>query len=330
MMRLPKFKYLRPKNVAEACRMLAGEGPTTAVVAGGTDLYPNMKRRHQMPKTLIGLRHLPELKGFDGDRVGAGEFLSDLERSPRLRAAYPGLWTAVHSISTPVLRNMGTIGGNVCLDTRCTYYNQNYEWRRGINFCMKCDGTTCWVAPSSDLCLAINSSDTAPVLCAMKARFRLLSAEGERVVEAKEFYQKDGIRYLRKRPDELLTDIFLPPADGASTTLGLLRAGTYLKLRRRGAFDFPVLGAAVCLWFDGRTVREAQIFLNAVSMSPLEVTEAQNAVIGSDLNDDAVSRAAEAAFVAAKPMDNADFHLHWRKEMARQFVRKALAELRPR
>lgn len=322
MMRLPKFTYLRPKSVAEALRMLSDEGPRAMPVAGGTDLYPNMKRRHQQPGTLIGLRGLKELKGAVGERIGAGEILSSLEKNSRLRDRYPALWTAIHSISTPILRNMGTIGGNVCLDTRCTYYNQNYEWRRAINFCMKCDGDVCWVAPSSKVCLAINSSDTAPVLCAMGARFRLQSVDGERVIQAKDFYENDGIHYLRKRPNELLTDILLPKPNGTRSV--------YLKLRRRGAFDFPVLGVAVSLTLERRRVKEARVFLNAVSMSPLEATEAEQAVIGRELNDDTIAAAGDAAFVVAKPMDNADFHLHWRKEMARQLVRKALKELRPR
>jgi 4-hydroxybenzoyl-CoA reductase subunit beta len=322
MMRLPKFKYLRPGTLAEACRMLACEGPTASVVAGGTDLYPNMKRRHQMPGTLIGLRHLGELKGVEGERIGAGEILSDLERNARLGAEHPALSAAIRSISTPVLRNMGTIGGNVCLDTRCTYYNQNYEWRRAIHFCMKCEGKTCWVAPSSDVCLAINSSDTAPVLWATGARLRLVSVDGERVIAAADLYQKDGIRFLRKRPNEILADVLLPRPNGGRAT--------YLKLRRRGAFDFPVLGVAACLRFEGKRVRDAKVVLNAVSMAPLEVEGAARAVVGTELDDDSVARAAEAAFAAAKPMDNADFHLHWRKEMARHFVRKALVELRPR
>ncbi len=322
MMRLPRFKYLRPRTLADACRMLAGEGPTAMVVAGGTDLYPNMKRRHQRPATLIGLRGLREIKGVEGGRVGAGETLTDLERNAHLRAAWPALWAAIHSISTPILRNMGTIGGNVCLDTRCTYYDQNHEWRRAINFCMKCDGTICWVAPSSKTCLAINSSDTAPVLCALGARLRLVSTDGERVIGAEDLYRNDGIHYLKKRPHEILADVLLPRPNGTKAV--------YLKLRRRGAFDFPVLGVAIALEFDGRTVRDAKVYLNAVSMSPLRVLEAERAVVGGDLNGDSIARAGDAAFVAAKPMDNADYHLHWRKEMARQFVQRALGELRPR
>jgi CO/xanthine dehydrogenase FAD-binding subunit len=187
---------------------------------------------------------------------------------------------------------------------------------------MKCDGTTCWVAPSSDTCLAINSSDTAPVLCAIGAKFRLQRADGERMIDARDFYQKDGIRYLRKRPDELLTDILLPKPNGWKAT--------YLKLRRRGAFDFPVLGVAACLEFKGKVVSSAKIYLNAVSMSPIEAIEAERAIMGQELNERSISAAGDAAFVVAKPMDNADFHLHWRKEMARQYVQKALNDLRPR
>jgi len=322
MMRLPPFRYLRPRTVAEACRMLSGEGPTAAVVAGGTDLYPNMKRRHQRPRTVIALGHLGALRGTDERRIGAGEKLSALEKNPRIRQGWPALWSAIRTISTPVLRNMGTIGGNVCLDTRCTYYNQTHEWRRAIHFCMKCDGTTCWVAPSSGTCLAINSSDTAPVLCALGARLRLESVQGERVIDAKDLFRKDGIHYLSKRPDEILTDILLPPAEAGRSA--------YLKLRRRGAFDFPVLGVAVWLQFEGRIVTGARVFLNAVSMSPLEVLGAQEALLGHELGERSMTAAGDAAFAAAKPMDNADFHLHWRKEMARRYVLKALEEVRPR
>ena len=147
--------------------MLASEGPGAVVVAGGTDLYPNMKRRHQTPGVLVALRRVAELRGVtetsDGTlRLGPAATLSSLERDPVLRGRHPALWTAVRSISTPLLRNMGTIGGNLLLDTRCNYYNQSHEWRRAINFCLKCEGDTCWVAPSSDRCWAVNSSDSAP------------------------------------------------------------------------------------------------------------------------------------------------------------------------
>ncbi len=300
--------------------MLAQEGPIAMVVAGGTDLFPNMKRRHQMPKTLIGLRRVDELRGIRGNRIGPNTPLSELEHDARFRDEYPAVWKAIRSISTPILRNMGTLGGNLCLDTRCNYYNQNYEWRRAIHFCMKYEGTTCWVAPSSKTCLAVNSSDGAPVMCAIGARLHFLSKDGERVIEAKDLYVNDGIRYLRKRPEELLVDIELPHPNGWRAT--------YRKLRRREAFDFPVLGVAVRLAFDGEIVRDARIWLGAVASAPIQARDSEDAIRGKRLTDDAIAQAADLAFRPAKPMDNTDFHLHWRKEMVRHFVREALRELR--
>jgi 4-hydroxybenzoyl-CoA reductase subunit beta len=326
MMRLPKFRYVAPAGVPEAAAILHGEGPRAMVVAGGTDLYPNMKRRHQAPQVVIGLRNISGLRGVRGTPergvwIGPGTTLTDLEESPLLRKAYPGLWEAIHSISTPILRNMGTIGGNICLDTRCNYYNQNYEWRRAINFCMKCDGEICWVAPGSDICLAVNSSDTAPVLCAYGARFHLAGRKGERTIEARDFYHRDGIRYLAKRADEILTGITLPP--GAAR----LRSA-YRKLRRREAFDFPVLGVAACARLEKGVVAEARLWLGAVSMAPVEAEGAQAALVGRPLTDESIEEAARLAYPLAKPVDNTDFGVRWRKEMTLHFVRQALLALR--
>ena len=326
MMRLPKFRYYAPRTVAEAVAILNGEGPRAMVVAGGTDLYPNMKRRHQTPPTLVGLRKIDRLRGVKGSParglwIGPATTLTDLEENALLRLHYPGLFQAIRSISTPILRNMGTIGGNICLDTRCNYYDQNYEWRRAINFCMKCDGDICWVAPGSDVCLAVSSSDTAPVLCAYGARFHLESKRGKRAIESKDLYHRDGIRYLTKRPDEILTGITLPP--------GARFRSSYRKLRRREAFDFPVLGVAACVRFDGDVVADARLWLGAVSMAPVEAKEAQAALRGRPLTDEAIEEAARLAYPLAKPVDNTDFALRWRKEMTRHFVRDALQEIRP-
>jgi 4-hydroxybenzoyl-CoA reductase subunit beta len=325
MMRLPKFRYVAPRTAREAAGILAAEGPQAMVVAGGTDLYPNMKRRHQMPKTLVALRRIDRLRGVRGSAakglvLGPATTLTELEELPVLKKKYPGLHEAVRTISTPILRNMGTIGGNICLDTRCNYYNQNYEWRRAINFCMKCDGTVCWVAPGSDTCLAVSSSDTAPVLCAMGARLTLVSSGGERTIEAKELFNRDGIHYLAKRPDELMTAIALPPAADWRSS--------YRKLRRREAFDFPVLGVAACLRFEGDQVAEARLWLGAVASAPLEATEAEQALVGRQLTDESIDAASRLAFPKAKPVDNTDFAVRWRKEMARLLTRDALRALR--
>lgn len=325
MMRLPKFDFHMPTSVDQAVHMAAEANGGAAFVAGGTDLYPNMKRRQQTPRVVISVMDIPALRGIGGGpesgaTIGACTTLTELAGHPLVREHYRALWEAVNLISTPLLRNMGTIGGNVLLDTRCNYYDQNYEWRRGINFCMKKDGQICWVAPSSPRCWAVQSSDTVPVLVALGAALRLQSPRGERVVPAASFYRDDGIRHVDRQADELLTQIVLPPADGWKAT--------YRKLRRRGAFDFPVLGVAVRLRLDHGVVEQPKIIIGAVGSSPLEAVKAQQAIDGRPLEDDVIDAAAAAACGPARPLDNTDFAHNWRKQMVGKFVREALRALR--
>ena len=325
MMRLPKFTYRVPTTVSDAVKMIGDAGADAMFVAGGTDLYPNMKRRQQTPKTVISvarLRELCEIRGdrVEGMRIGSSVSLTDICNHPVINRDYPVVAEAARLISTPILRNMGTIGGNLLLDTRCNYYNQNYEWRKGINFCMKKDGDICWVAPSSPKCWAVQSSDLAPVMVAIGAKVKLVSASGERLLDAADLYNNDGIQYLNKRPDELLTEIHLPPRNG-------MRA-VYKKLRRRGAFDFPVLGVAAALDVaDDGTIRGAKLILGGVAPAPIEVSEAQQALVGERLDQERINAAAEACYLKARPLDNTDFLMNWRKQMARPFVQRALEEL---
>lgn len=304
---------------------MAGSGPEGQFVAGGTDLYPNMKRRQQMPQTVISVMRLAELNQITGDgqsgvRIGASVTLTDLVEHPLINRDYPVVAHAARTISTPILRNMGTIGGNLLLDTRCNYYDQNYEWRKGINFCLKKDGDVCWVAPGSSKCWAVQSSDLVPVMVAIGAKFRLASTLGERMIDAAGFYNDDGIDYLKKRPDELLVDIHLPPINGWRAS--------YQKLRRRGAFDFPVLGVAAYVQTDtDEVVTKARIVLGGIAPSPVVVDEAEQALVGKQLHDDQIQAAAEAAYVKARPLDNTDFVMNWRKQMARQYTLRALNEL---
>jgi len=252
MMRLPLFRYHSPRTVREAAELLANAPGDAMLVAGGTDVLPNMKRRQQTPSTLIGLRRIAEMKRVvtgDGLTIGAGLTLSELLRLPHLREAYTGLWQAASQVATPLLRNMGTLGGNLCLDTRCNYYDQNYEWRKAIGFCMKKDGDICWVATSSPRCLAVSSTDTAPMLLALGAAVTLVEANGERRVALSDLYRNDGIHYLTRRPTEVLTAVHLPRLEGWRTA--------YWKLRRRGAFDFPVLSVAAAVKLSGDGIVEA-------------------------------------------------------------------------
>jgi 4-hydroxybenzoyl-CoA reductase subunit beta len=326
MMRLPRFSYHAPESIGEAVDLLASAPPGGAmVVGGGTDLLPNMKRRQQTPAVLIGLRRIAALRRFrendEGLTIGAGMTLSELVQSPTVRRHATGLWQAAAQVATPHLRNMGTVGGNLCLDTRCNYYDQSYEWRKAIGFCMKKEGSTCWVATSSPKCLAVSSSDTAPMLMALGATVTLASASGERCLELGQLYANDGIDYLTRRPDELLTEVHLPAPPRTRSA--------YWKLRRRGAFDFPVLSVATLVRLDSLgAVESARIVLGAVASRPVEANRAAASLLGKTISDSAIAAAAELAAVPARPMDNTDFGLVWRKRMTREMVSYALREVR--
>jgi 4-hydroxybenzoyl-CoA reductase subunit beta len=286
-----------------------------------------MKRRQVEPRTVVSLRNVALLRGIGVDaggalRIGAAETLRAVERAAGVARHAPALTQAVLSISTPILRNMGTLGGNLCLDTRCYYVNQNFEWRRAINHCLKCGGDTCWTAPGSTRCWAVNSSDAVPVMIALGAKYRLLGPDGVREVAAEDLYDvTDGREWLRRRPDELMTDIVLPDQAGARSV--------YLKLRRRDTFDFPVLGVAARIALDGDRVESADVVLNAVGPAPVRCREAEGLLRGARLSDETIAAAAEAARKAAKPLDNTDYMPSWRKRMVPVFVRRALGSLRP-
>ncbi len=314
MMRLPWFEHRAPQSLQEAARILAGEGPDAMLIAGGTDLLPNMKRRQMAPKVLVSLRRIPELKR-NGGALGAGTTLTQIVNRKELPL---GLRQAAHQVATVHLRNMGTVGGNLCLDTRCNYYNQNYEWRKAIDFCLKKDGDICWVATASKRCVAASSTDCAPALMALGARVRRFFLEEEREVALEDFYNNDGIDYLRRRADEILTEVLIP--EGWKST--------YWKLRRRGAFDFPVLGVGAAMRFSGDVVEEARIALGAVASRPFLVDKASRFLKGKRLTDEVVDEASRLVASRAKPMDNADLDLYWRKDVTAQFASHALRELR--
>jgi len=324
MMRAGAFRYHAARSLADAAAALASEGPSAMLLAGGTDLVPNMKRRQNAPEVLISLRHVRELRGIacNGETtIGAGTTLSDIVRTAALAEKHRALVCAAGQVATPLIRNSATIGGNLCLDTRCNYFNQTYEWRKAIGFCLRGplpDGI-CWVAPSSPRCWAVASSDTAPALIALGARVTLRSVEGERDLPLEDLYADDGARPLTKRPDEIVTSILIPSHGTRST---------YWKLRRRGSIDFPVLGVAAAIRFGPHdVVEEARIVLGAVASHPLLVPESE-LLVGRPLTDDVIAEFAESASRHAKPLDTSDFQMTWRKTVVRSFLSGALRELR--
>jgi len=325
MLRLPDFNYIRPKSLKEAAAALADMGPEAMAVAGGTDVYPKMKRGQFNPRHLVSLRSLPELRGLrsedkEGFWIGAGETLTDVAQDRAVAELFPALSHAAGSVSTPQLRNMGTIGGNVFVDTRCNYYDQTHFWRKAAGFCMKKDGDICLVAPKSKICLAVFSSDTAPVLCSLGATAVLVGREGSHRIPFDQLYRDDGIDFLTKRGDELLQGILIP-----RKVFGC--RNVYLKLRRRGSFDFPVLGVAAAMGFNAEGLcSSAKVVLTAVSSAPAIVDVARS-LEGKKVTRERILAVAEAAAKVSHPVDNADLDYWYRKRMTKVYTERALSLL---
>lgn len=324
MLRLPEFDYYAPNTLDDAVALLQ-EHENAMVVAGGTDLFPKMKRKQMEPAVVIGLRNIRDLYGISereegGFRLGAMATLTQVAEDERLHD-YPALTYAAGVVSSPQLRNAGTIAGNLCVDTRCTYYDQTYHWRKAIDFCMKKDGDICWVAPGSPRCWAVSSSDTAPVMIALGATVRLVGPESERVIPVRDLYGSEGINYLDGlRPNEIITEILLPPANGLKNV--------YIKVRRRGSFDFPILGVAAAVRFnDDDTVADAKLVLGAVESFPVIVEEAEELMLGNPLDETVIEEVASAAYRPARPLDNTDMTLYYRKKIVPVHVKRALRHL---
>ncbi len=323
MMRLPPFRYVAPRTAHEAARILAEHGPDAMPVAGGTDLYPNMKRRQVEPKLLVGLRGVADAFGIHangGLTMGAMATLAEVAAHPAVAARWPALGRAASLVSSPPLRNAGTIGGNLCVDTRCNYYNQSEFWRASIGYCMKKDGDVCLVAPGSATCWALSSSDTAPILIALGADVDLVGRDGDRRIPVAQLYGPDGIAYLGKAPDEIVTAIQVPARDEWRAT--------YRKLRRRGSIDFPIVGVAAAVRLGpANVVLDARIVLGAVHTHPVDAVDAAAFLRGKTLEPETIGMAAGIAYKPAKPLDNADLAYAWRKRMVRIEVARALREL---
>lgn len=301
--------------------MAADLGSRAMFVAGGTDLYPKLKRRQFEVDTLIGLDFLPRgvRNGSDVFVIGAATTLADASRDAHLTKTFAGYAEAAGLVSSPPLRNAGTIGGNLCVDTRCNYYDMTYEWRKAAGFCLKKDGDICLVAPSSPRCWAVSSSDTAPMAIALGGMVTLAGPDGEREMPVANLYQDDGIDYLAKQPFEVVTELRLRAVPNTRSA--------YVKLRRRGSIDFPIAGAGVAAVFDGGTVAGARLVLSGVASHPVEATAAEEFLGGRRLDPDTVREAAELAAKPAKPLDNADLSHFWRKRMVRTVVEEALTRI---
>ena len=323
MLRLPRLTYLRPRSVDEAVDM-AASNPGSMFIAGGTDLVPNLKRRQFDAPALISLNRIAD-DAVDGEprhgvTIGAGAKLDELAHHRALAEAYRALAQACGSVSTPQVRYMGTLGGNLLVDPRCNYYNQTQSWRKAVGFCMKRDGDICLVARSSPRCWAVSSSDSAPAALALNAEVTMHGVDGIRRIPAASLYKDDGIDYTTKHPHEVITSIHLPAVRGRLTS-------AYWKLRRRPAFDFPILGVAVALTWDDGVVREARGALSAVGSRPVDITAYLAPLHGKRPADALIAEVAEAADKPSRPLDNTDLSHYWRKRMTRVYIERALRDV---
>jgi len=322
MLPLPVFRHHAPHSLDEAVELLASLGPDAKLIAGGTDLLPNMKHGLFEPEHLVSLARVDELKGVcrsdDELVIGAMTSLGAVADHAAVLQHAPALAEACGAVGGPHHRHMGTLGGNICLDTRCVYYNQTYFWREALGFCLKKDGTVCHVVTSGKNCVAAASNDSAPALMVLDASVVLRSPEGERVISINDFYSADGIDNTVKRPDEILTQVRVPLVQG--------RHSSFEKLRRRGAIDFPLLNVAARLDLDEGTIVAADLVVSTLAARPKRIKAAAKAT-GKTTSDQLVRDLANAAHKSCKPLTNLDNDPVWRREMVRVLVRKALSRL---
>lgn len=325
MMRISKFERVEVKSLAQASAKLKQLGKEAMPLAGGTDLLVSMKQRVMTPKYLLDLNGIPKLDHLQfsqkqGLKMGPLVKLFTLAEDATIRQKYSALAEAADSVGAPQHRYMGTLGGNICLDTRCWYYNQSSFWRKSRAPCIKFDGDVCYIAKTSKVCVAVYSADTPPALIALGASIKLSGAGRERVIPLSQFYTGDGKDYLTREPDELVSEILLPPRKAKS-------ASTYIKFRLREAIDFPLVAVAASITMDGkgRQFAEARIVLNAVAAAPVIAEEASQHLIGKEASDAVIEEAAEKAYREAKPIsDSGGCPAVYRKKMVRVFTRRAL------
>jgi 4-hydroxybenzoyl-CoA reductase subunit beta len=321
-MSLPAFKLLRPRTLRQAVDYLSRHGNELMVLAGGTDLLPSMKQKLFTPAYLMDIRGIEEIRGIHvrpgaGMEIGALMPLSALEDSEFIRRNYRVLHEAAMTVASPILRNMGTLGGNICLDTRCVWYNQSLQWRRSCGFCIKKDGDLCHVAPGGKFCWAAFSGDTPPALLCLGAELEIAGPAGLRRVALKDFYTKSGDARIKLEPNEMVARVFLPESSSGWK-------GTYLKLRIRGSIDYPLAGVAVAIKKNGGPVEAARVAVTAVNPAPLLVPGAENALVGKQIDEHVAMVVGELAAKTAKPLTTSGLTPEYRREIVKVYAKRAV------
>jgi 4-hydroxybenzoyl-CoA reductase subunit beta len=317
---LPQFKLLRPRTLDDALSLLAKHN-NARIVAGGTDLIPSMRQKLFEPQYVLDIRNIAELKGIrqqgSGVEIGALTSLTTIEHSDLLRRRYAVLTEAAATVASPLLRNMGTIGGNICLDTRCLWYNQSLTWRKGCGFCIKKDGDLCHVAPGGTRCWAAFSGDTPPALLCLNAEIEIANADGLKRMPLRDFYTNDGVAYRNLQPNELVTRVFLPESSADYR-------GVYRKLRVRGSIDYPLAGIAVVMKRSNGHIADARVAVTAVNPAPLLVKGASELLAGKVVDEALAEAVGNLAAKTAKPLTTSALTPEYRREMIRVFTKRAV------
>jgi 4-hydroxybenzoyl-CoA reductase subunit beta len=323
MLTLPEFEWARPRTLDETLSLLSDRPGETLVVAGGTDAVPNLKHRLHEPRTVVhigGVRELHFVRDeADGLHLGPLVTLAELARDPIVGRDFPSLAKAAGLVAGPQLRNMGTLGGNLCLDTRCTYYNQTYFWRSALGFCLKKEGTLCHVVPAGKRCVAAHSSDVAPVLISLGAEVEIAGRGARRTIAVDDFFVADGIHNNVLVPGEIVVDVRVPASARG------MRCG-YQKLRPRAAIDFPMLSVAFAARVTQGACEEARLVVSAIAARPRVIAGADALAKGRPLDEALAEALALAAHKQCHPLINVAYDHDYRREMVPVFVRRAVRE----
>lgn len=324
-MTLPALRVLQPRTVADAVSMLDQHGSDAMVIAGGTDVIPNLQMRLFTPRVLVDVKPLRELgcvefSAREGLRLGATATLTNILDTPWIRDKFAVLASAIGTVAGPLQRNMGTIGGNLCLETRCRWYNQSHFWRQSLGGCLKKDGDICHVAPGGKFCWAAWSGDSAPAFLTLDAELEITGPSGTRRVPLREFYKNDGMDRIALARNELLIAVHVPARMAG-------RRGVYHKLRVRDSIDYPLAGVAVAMEVDSAGLcKDARVALSAVNPAPMLVTQAGESLVGRKWSLELAERVGHAAIQTGKPLTTSGSTPVYRRDMVRVFTRRALEE----
>lgn len=322
---MPSFRLHRPETTADAVKLFA-EDDNSRYVAGGTDMIVNVRRGIEAPAAMVDLTNVAEMKEIaedgDGLHIGAGVTLRALAAHPAVAANYPAIAQAARAVAGTTHQQYGTLGGNLCLDTRCLFYNQSEWWRSSNDYCLKHRGDVCHVAPGGKRCFAAFSGDVAPAAMVHGAEAEIAGPDGARRIPLADMYRNDGMDHLTLQPGELLVRVHLPKATG-KTGAG---SSSYEKARVRGSIDFPLAGAAVRLRMDGGKVAELHIALTAVNPYP-QIVKGTDAFVGQALDDEALDKIREMVRTQAKPMRTTTVKPWYRRRVVGALARRLAAQL---